>query len=132
MRQRADETEAATGADAGLNTVAAEEDRSEEQPGQNQETEAIRAERDRKLKQYERDMDDYNERIKKARDKVQELNFRFAEWYYVVTEDEYRKIHLSRSDVVTESEEAAAEGDDIDAFRMLEGQGLSREAESGS
>ena len=67
---------------------------------------AIAEERDRKLKEYERAMDEYNGKVQQATEKVRELNYRFADWYYVVSEDEYRKIHLSRSDVITESDEA--------------------------
>ncbi|MEM8677731.1 MAG: DUF4340 domain-containing protein [Planctomycetota bacterium] len=88
--------------------------------------EQMAAERDLKLKEYERALDEYNDKIKLADEKAQTLNYRFADWYYVVSEDEYRKIHLSRSDVITESAEAAAEGSDIDAFRMLEEGGLAR------
>ena len=82
--------------------------------------EALDAQREAKLKEYERQMDDYKAKIKTAEEKVDKLNFRFADWYYVVSEDEYRKIHLSRSDIVRGKESTANEGTDIDAFRELE------------
>jgi hypothetical protein len=76
--------------------------------------------REVKLKEYERKMDEYKSQLKKAQEKVDKLNFRFADWYYVVPEDEYRKIHLGRSDIVRGKESTASEGMDIEAFRMLE------------
>ncbi len=54
------------------------------------------AERDRILKENQRKLDEYNEKRKKAEEKVAELNFRFAPWYYVISEDVYKKLHLSR------------------------------------
>ena len=48
----------------------------------------------------ERKQKEYDEKIKKGEDKAQELNARFAEWYYVVSEETYKKIHLNRDDVI--------------------------------
>ena len=54
---------------------------------------------------------------------VKELNARFADWYYVVSEDVYKKIRLTRSDIVKEAATAKDEGFGIDAFRKLEEDG---------
>jgi len=35
---------------------------------------------------------------------VKELNGRFADWYYIISEDTYRKIHLTRNDIVKKKE----------------------------
>jgi hypothetical protein len=45
-------------------------------------------------------MDEYNEKLAKAETKKNDLNFRFADWYYVISEDVYKKIHLTRADVI--------------------------------
>ena len=84
----------------------------------------IQAERERITKENQRKIDERNDKLKKAEEKVRELNYRFADWYYVISEDVYKKIHLGRSDIIKETEEAKEKGSDIDAFRNLEEQGL--------
>ena len=85
------------------------------------------AERDRITKENQRKLDEYNEKRKKAEEKVGELNIRFAPWYYVISEDVYKKIHLSREDLLKEKEGAAELDNSIDAFRALESDGLTKE-----
>ena len=72
----------------------------------------------------ERKLNDYNDKKKKAEVRVKELNARFADWYYVVSEDVYKKIRLVRSDIVKESAAAKEEGFGVDAFRKLEEGGV--------
>jgi hypothetical protein len=83
----------------------------------------LEEERDRIEKENQRKLDAYNEKIKAAEDKVKELNDRFADWYYVISDDVYKKIHLSRGDVVKKKETEAGEGDSVGDFNALE-QGL--------
>ena len=71
---------------------------------------------------------EWNENKKKAEDKVRELNAHFAEWYYVISEDVYKKVHLSRSDIIHENEKAQEEGFGVDAFNKLREDGLKKEA----
>lgn len=82
------------------------------------------AERERIKKENERKLNAYRDQKTKAESRVKELNARFADWYYVVAEDVYKKIHLVRSDVVKEKSTAKEEGFDVDAFRKLEDEGL--------
>jgi hypothetical protein len=82
------------------------------------------AERERIKKENERKLNAYHDQKKKADLKVAELNARFADWYYVVSEDVYKKIRLVRSDIVKESATAKDEGFGIDAFRKLEEDGV--------
>jgi hypothetical protein len=72
----------------------------------------------------QRKLDEYNEKRKKAERRVAELNARFADWYYVISEDVYKKIHLGRADIIKESSDAAEEGFGVDAFRKLESEGI--------
>jgi hypothetical protein len=81
------------------------------------------AERERIKKENERKMNAYNDQKRKAESRVADLNARFADWYYVVSEDVYKKIRLNRSDFVKESATAKEEGFGIDAFRKLEEEG---------
>ncbi len=53
-------------------------------------------------KKYERDLESYQERVKKGREKAEELNRRFAEWYYVIPGDSYDKLSLSRDQLIKE------------------------------
>jgi hypothetical protein len=58
-----------------------------------------RVERENRRKQ-----DDYDDKVKAAQKRVRDLNGRFADWYYVVSDKEYAKIHLTRSTMVQKSE----------------------------
>jgi len=42
----------------------------------------------------------YDDKLEAARKRVRELNNRFADWYYVVSDAEYAKIRLKRADVI--------------------------------
>lgn len=83
-----------------------------------------KAERERIKRENERKMNDYRDKKIKAEVRVKELNARFADWYYVVSEDVYKKLRLSRSDFVKEAATASEEGFGIDAFRKLEDDGI--------
>ena len=62
-----------------------------------------RVERENRRKQ-----DDFDEKVKAAQKRVRELNGRFADWYYVVPDKEYAKIHLTRSSAVQKAESKPA------------------------
>jgi hypothetical protein len=81
------------------------------------------AERERIKRENERKLNAYRDQRKKAEVRVADLNARFADWYYVVSEDVYKKIRLGRSDFVKEAATAKDEGFGIDAFRKLEEEG---------
>jgi Domain of unknown function (DUF4340) len=86
--------------------------------------EAAKAAADAALKEQERKLNEYNEKVKKAQDKARDLNYRLGEWYFVVAEDVYNRIHLNRSGVIKDDPKAATEGVGVDAFRSLEDEGL--------
>jgi hypothetical protein len=67
-------------------------------------------ERRRVERENRRRQDEYDDKVKNAQKRVRELNNRFADWYYVVSDKEYAKIHLDRAGVVQkkEKQEAAA------------------------
>jgi hypothetical protein len=68
-----------------------------------------KAERERIEKENKKKKDEYDEKIKKGEEHVKELNGRFAEWYYVIADDTYQKIHLSRKDIVKKKEKKEEE-----------------------
>ena len=84
----------------------------------------LELERERIRKENQRKQDERDEALKKANQRIRELNSRFADWYYVVSEDEYRKIRLGRGDLIRETEKAAEEGFGVDALRQIEQGGL--------
>ena len=53
-------------------------------------------------KKYEDDLKVYNEKVAKGQKKVKELNERFADWYYVISEENFLKLRLSRATLVKE------------------------------
>ncbi len=63
-----------------------------------------KAERERIEKENKRKQDDYNEKVKKGQEHVKELNDRFADWYYVISDNVYQKIHLTRADIIKAKE----------------------------
>lgn len=77
-------------------------------------------------KENQKKIDDYNDKKKKAKETVNELNARFAPWYYVIAEDVYKKVHLGRNDIIKESAKSETEGFQIDAFRKLQKDGPSK------
>ncbi|MBQ6614914.1 MAG: DUF4340 domain-containing protein [Thermoguttaceae bacterium] len=58
----------------------------------------VKAANEKKTKQYEA-------ALAKAKEKVEKLNKRFADWYYIIDDEEYKKIHISRKDVIAKKSE---------------------------
>jgi hypothetical protein len=83
-----------------------------------------KAERERIKRENDRKLTEYREKKNKAENRVKELNLRFADWYYVVSEDVYKKLRLGRTDFIKEAATAAEEGFGVDAFRKLEKDGV--------
>jgi hypothetical protein len=61
-----------------------------------------------------RRQEQYDEQVKAATKRVRDLNNRFADWYYVVSDKEYDKIHLGRDGMIQKqaAEEKAEEKKD--------------------
>jgi hypothetical protein len=64
------------------------------------------AERERIEKENKRKQDEYDQKVADAKKRVSELNARFADWYYVISDEVYRKIHLSHDEVFKKKEPA--------------------------
>ena len=72
---------------------------------QKQETEEelkdrLEATRERIAKENQRKIDDRKEKIAASQKKVQELNARFSDWYYVVSDSAYKKLKISRDQLI--------------------------------
>jgi hypothetical protein len=79
------------------------------------ELEKIIADRQRIEQDNQRKLDEYQELLKKGRESVKELNVRFGDWYFVVDDDVFQKIRLSRDDVIKKKEKPKAEGEAADS-----------------
>ena len=56
--------------------------------------------REQIAKENQRKIDARNEKMDVARRRVQELNARFADWYYVVSDEVYKKLRISRDQLI--------------------------------
>jgi hypothetical protein len=91
-KDAADKKEDEAGADASGKLAAADEAEAKAQ--------AALEERRRVERENRRKQEEYDDKVKAAQKRVKELNARFADWYYVVSDDEYAKIHLDRAGFV--------------------------------
>ena len=77
--------------------------------------EEIKAERERIEKENQREREEYEKKIEEGEKRVNELNARFADWYYVISDKVYQEIHLGRKEIVKQKEkkedEAGAGGE---------------------
>lgn len=87
------------GADASGKLAAADEAEAKAQ--------AALEERRRVERENRRKQEEYDEKVKAAQKRVKELNARFADWYYVVSDEEYAKIHIDRAGVVQKKSQEA-------------------------
>ncbi len=85
---------------------AAEGEKPEEQPN---DLEAVIAERKSIEQENQRRLDEYQDKIKAAQERVQELNERFGDWYYVISNDVYKKLHLDREKLITKKKQEEAD-----------------------
>lgn len=70
--------------------------------------ERLEATQARITKENQRKIDTRKEKMDAAQKKVSELNARFADWYYVVSDADYRKLKLSKEQLVQDKQAAGA------------------------
>lgn len=115
-----EEGEAAQGEEAAEGEAAEEAEASEPEEPQPtpEEIEQIKAERERIKLNNQRAQDEYNEKLAAGKKRVEELNARFGDWYYVIPNDVFKKVHLGRDQVIKSPEPAAGEAADKSAFGL--------------
>ena len=95
-----------------------EEDKKDSADGQQEADEAeakaqaALEERRRVERENRRKEEEYDGKVKAAQKRVRELNNRFADWYYVVSDAEYAKIHLDRAGLIQAKAADAAAKDE--------------------
>ena len=74
-------------------------------------------------------LEDHAKRVQDAQELVKDLNSRVADWYYLISEYTYNRLHLTKTDLIAVKEGSDPTG--IRTFRKLEKEGLpEKEAES--
>jgi len=63
--------------------------------------ERLEAERERITKENQRKIDQRNDRMAVAKKRVAELNARFADWYYIVNDSEFKRLKIELADLIT-------------------------------
>jgi len=64
---------------------------------------------------YEADVKAFEKKVADGIKKAEDLNRRFAEWYYVVPGETFDKLRLSREDIVKEKEQPQSEDGTVDS-----------------
>jgi hypothetical protein len=63
--------------------------------------ERLEAEKERINKENQRKLDQRKDRLEAAKKRVAELNARFAEWYYIVSDAEFQRLKIELGDLIT-------------------------------
>jgi hypothetical protein len=92
----------------------AKPDEAKEEPAADEKAKAREAELERIRTENKRRLDEYEELKAKGQARVKELNDRFADWYYVISNSEFEKIHLGRDEIVKPKEDKKDEPMDGD------------------
>ncbi|MEX0613955.1 MAG: DUF4340 domain-containing protein [Pirellulales bacterium] len=78
-------------------------------PEKDKELENVIVERQRIEQENQRQLETYQATLQKGRETVKELNLRFGDWYFVVDDQVFRKIRLSREGVIKKKEQPKPE-----------------------
>jgi hypothetical protein len=68
------------------------------------EAKAVEAERKRIEVENKRKQDEYDRIVAEGKKRVEELNARFADWYYIIDDGVFRRIHLGREELIKKKE----------------------------
>jgi hypothetical protein len=112
-------------------------EQSAEQESEEDKLEKIRDEYNDAKQKYQDDvkaLEDFNGKVKEGKEKAEDLNRRFAQWYYVIPGDSFDKLSLSRDDLIKakekEEEEDSDDKDSTDGTSLAPPANSSGEAES--
>ncbi len=88
----------------------------------------MKKEYDAQVKKYESDLKAHQDKVTAGKKQVDELNARFSGWYYVISAENFNKLHVGRKELVKEKGKPAedkkpgaapgSENDDEDGARM--------------
>jgi len=69
----------------------------------------LKKEYDAQVKKYESDLKAHEDKVTAGKKLVNELNARFSGWYYVISAENFNKLHLSRKELVKEKGKPGAD-----------------------
>ena len=107
QEDRGDESDTTTGEDATNESEATETEKDKNNSGKDRLKE-LRDEYESQRKDYDADLrewESFQDKIKAGEKKAQELNRRFAKWYYVIPGEDYDKLALTRTDLTKKKED---------------------------
>lgn len=81
------------------------------------------AERLRIQAENESALEAYEKKIKDGQERVEQLQLRFQDWFFVISNSTYEKIHLGRGQIIREKTVPPGDGDTLDDFDALREQG---------
>jgi len=96
-----------TGAQDDAKAAPAASDKADAKKDDKKEEKAVTPDEEKKIaiqRENKRKQDEYDAAVKKGQERVTELNERFADWYFIISDDVYKKIHLGRADIVKKKE----------------------------
>lgn len=110
-----DEEEAASGEETDAEEAESVDEDSAEDDGAEEEAEEkedAAADREAVIKSNQRKQDEYNAKVVEAKKRVAELNERFGDWYYVISDDVYKKVAIGRDELIKTKEPEDAEDEE--------------------
>jgi hypothetical protein len=70
------------------------------EPTEQEWKERLEAKKDAVTKSNQRKLEERTEKLNSAKNKVAELNRRFADWYYIISEEDYSKLKMKLDDLI--------------------------------
>jgi len=61
----------------------------------------------------------YDQKVKDGQQKAKDLNDRFADWYYVISDEIYKKIKVTRADIIKGADPLTGEKNVLQEFEDL-------------
>ncbi len=80
---------------------------------------ALDAERQRIEAENKRTQDLFDQKVKDGELKAKELNDRFADWYYIISDEIYKKIKVARVDIIKGADPLTGEKNTLEEFENL-------------
>jgi len=106
-----DKDKPAEAADAAKTAESGEKKDDAAKPEPDKELAKIMEERAAIEKENQRKNDEYQALLKKGEENVKDLNLRFGDWYFVVNDDVFQKLRVSKDKVIKKKEKPRAEGE---------------------
>ena len=106
--KKADEAVAATEEAKAAEGAEKKDDAATAKAGEtDKELEKVIAERKQIEQENQRKLDEYQALLKKGEQNVKDLNLRFGDWYFVVNDDVFQKVRVSRDKVIKKKDQKA-------------------------